>query len=75
MIVEPSVETYAEQYSTPPTDLFERLAEETRAKTTAPHRNQHVFQRREPRKDARQLKGPPDAERIHAIWTKAANRA
>ena len=36
MIVEPSVETYAEQYSTPPTDLFERLAEETRAKTTAP---------------------------------------
>src|SRR5437588_12805119 len=36
MIVEPSVEQYAEQYSTPPTDLFERLAEETRAKTTAP---------------------------------------
>lgn len=36
MIVDPSVESYAEQYSTPPTDLFERLAEETRSKTTAP---------------------------------------
>jgi len=35
-IVEPSVEQYAGEYSTPPTDLFERLAEETRAKTTAP---------------------------------------
>ena len=36
MIIEPSVEEYAEQYSTPPTDLFRRLAEETRAKTTLP---------------------------------------
>jgi caffeoyl-CoA O-methyltransferase len=36
VIVDPSVESYAEQYSTPPTDLFERLAEETRSKTTAP---------------------------------------
>lgn len=36
MIVDPSVESYAEQYSTPPTDLFERLAEETRSKTAAP---------------------------------------
>src|SRR5947208_14167319 len=36
MIVEPSVETYAEQYSTPPTELFERLAAETRDSTTAP---------------------------------------
>jgi caffeoyl-CoA O-methyltransferase len=35
-IVEASVEEYAERYSTPPTDLFERLAEETRAKTTVP---------------------------------------
>jgi caffeoyl-CoA O-methyltransferase len=35
-IVEPGVEQYAERYSTPPTDLFERLAEETRANTTAP---------------------------------------
>ncbi len=35
-IVEPSVEEYAEQYSTPSMNLFERLAEETRAKTTAP---------------------------------------
>ena len=35
-IVEPSVEEYAERHSTPPTDLFQRLAEETRAKTTAP---------------------------------------
>ncbi len=35
-IVEPSVEQYAEEYSTPPTDLFERLAEETHANTTAP---------------------------------------
>jgi caffeoyl-CoA O-methyltransferase len=36
VIVDPSVESYAEQYSTPPTDLFERLAEETRSKTAAP---------------------------------------
>ena len=36
MIVEPSVEAYAERHSTQPTDLFRRLAEETRAKTTAP---------------------------------------
>ena len=36
MIVEPSVEEYAEWHSTQPTDLFRRLAEETRAKTTAP---------------------------------------
>ena len=35
-IVEPSVEQYAERYSTPPRELFERLAEETRSKTTAP---------------------------------------
>jgi caffeoyl-CoA O-methyltransferase len=35
-IVEPSVERYAEEHSTPPTDLFERLAAETREKTTAP---------------------------------------
>ena len=35
-IVEPSVEKYAEEHSTPPTDLFERLAAETREKTTAP---------------------------------------
>jgi caffeoyl-CoA O-methyltransferase len=35
-IVEPTVERYAEEHSTPPTDLFERLAEETRAKTTSP---------------------------------------
>jgi caffeoyl-CoA O-methyltransferase len=36
VIVEPSVEEYAERHSTQPTDLFRRLAEETRAKTTAP---------------------------------------
>jgi caffeoyl-CoA O-methyltransferase len=35
-IVEPSVEEYAEHYSTPQTDLFSRLAEETRASTTVP---------------------------------------
>ena len=35
-IVEPQVEEYAEAYTTPDGDLFERLAEETRAKTTAP---------------------------------------
>ncbi len=36
MIVEPSVEQYAERYSTPPSELFQRLAEETRANTTSP---------------------------------------
>jgi caffeoyl-CoA O-methyltransferase len=36
VIVEPSVEEYAAAYSTPPGDLFERLAAETRAKTTLP---------------------------------------
>ena len=36
MIVEPRVEEYAERHSTPPTDLFRRLAEETRANTDAP---------------------------------------
>jgi predicted O-methyltransferase YrrM len=36
VIVEPSVEAYAERHSTQPTELFRRLAEETRAKTTAP---------------------------------------
>ena len=35
-IVEPTIEEYAEQHTTPDGDLFERLAEETRAKTTAP---------------------------------------
>ena len=35
-IVEPGVEAYAEEHSTPPTDLFERLAAETRDTTTAP---------------------------------------
>ena len=35
-IVEPSVEQYAEKHSTPPSDLFERLAAETRETTTAP---------------------------------------
>ena len=35
-IVEPSVEQYAEEHSTPPTDLFDRLAAETRERTTAP---------------------------------------
>jgi caffeoyl-CoA O-methyltransferase len=35
-IVEPSVEAYAEARSTPPTDLFQRLAEETRATQSAP---------------------------------------
>ena len=35
-IVEPSVEQYAEEHSTPPTDLFDRLAAETREQTTAP---------------------------------------
>jgi caffeoyl-CoA O-methyltransferase len=36
VIVEPRVEQYAEQYSTQPSDLFRRLDEETRAKTTVP---------------------------------------
>ena len=35
-VVEPAVEAYAEQHSTPPTELFERLAAETRETTTAP---------------------------------------
>lgn len=36
MIIEPRVEEYAERYSTPPTELFRRLDEETRAKSSAP---------------------------------------
>jgi O-methyltransferase len=36
MIVDPGVEEYAEAHSTPDGDLFERLAAETREKTTAP---------------------------------------
>jgi caffeoyl-CoA O-methyltransferase len=35
-IVEPPVEEYAEAYSSPDGELFERLAAETREKTTAP---------------------------------------
>ena len=35
-IVDPKVEEYAEAHTTPDGELFERLAEETRAKTTAP---------------------------------------
>jgi caffeoyl-CoA O-methyltransferase len=35
-IVEPRVEEYAESHSTPDGELFERLAAETREKTTAP---------------------------------------
>ena len=35
-IVDPKIEEYAEEHTTPVADLFERLAEETRAKTTAP---------------------------------------
>jgi len=35
-VVDPAVEEYAERHSTPPTDLFERLAAETRESTTAP---------------------------------------
>jgi caffeoyl-CoA O-methyltransferase len=35
-IVDPKVEEYAEAHSTPEGDLFERLAAETREKTTAP---------------------------------------
>lgn len=36
MIVDPRVEDYAEAHSTPDGELFERLAAETREKTTAP---------------------------------------
>jgi caffeoyl-CoA O-methyltransferase len=36
MIVDPTVEEYAETHSTPDGELFERLAAETREKTTAP---------------------------------------
>jgi caffeoyl-CoA O-methyltransferase len=35
-IVEPEVERYAEEHTTPDGELFQRLAEETRAKTTVP---------------------------------------
>ncbi|MEP7224758.1 MAG: O-methyltransferase [Actinomycetota bacterium] len=35
-IVEPKIEEYAEQHTSPNGDLFERLAEETRESTTAP---------------------------------------
>jgi caffeoyl-CoA O-methyltransferase len=35
-IVDPEVEAYAEAHTEPPGDVLERLAEETRAKTTAP---------------------------------------
>jgi caffeoyl-CoA O-methyltransferase len=35
-IVEPEVEEYAEAHTEPPGDVLERLAEETRARTTAP---------------------------------------
>jgi caffeoyl-CoA O-methyltransferase len=35
-IVDERVEAYAEEHTTPVADLFERLAEETRAKTSAP---------------------------------------
>jgi caffeoyl-CoA O-methyltransferase len=35
-IVDPEIEEYAEAHTTPDGELFERLAEETRAKTTAP---------------------------------------
>jgi predicted O-methyltransferase YrrM len=35
-IVEPRVEEYAEEHTTPDGEFFERLAQETRAKTTAP---------------------------------------
>jgi predicted O-methyltransferase YrrM len=35
-IVDPKIEEYAEAHTTPDGELFERLAEETRAKTTAP---------------------------------------
>src|SRR5919201_4850721 len=36
MIVEPSVEEYAESHTAPDGELFERLAAETREKTSAP---------------------------------------
>ena len=35
-IVDPKIEEYAEAHTTPDGELFERLAEETRAETTAP---------------------------------------
>ena len=35
-IVEPTVEQYADEHTSPNGELFERLAEETRAKTSAP---------------------------------------
>ena len=35
-IVDPDVESYAEAHTEPPGDVLERLAEETRARTTAP---------------------------------------
>jgi predicted O-methyltransferase YrrM len=35
-IIDPEIEEYAEAHTTPDGELFERLAEETRAKTTAP---------------------------------------
>lgn len=35
-IVDPKIEEYAESHTTPDGELFERLAEETRAKTNAP---------------------------------------
>ena len=35
-IVEPKIEEYAEEHTSPDGELFERLAEETRAKTDAP---------------------------------------
>ena len=35
-IVDPRVEAYAEEHTTPDGELFERLADETREKTTAP---------------------------------------
>ena len=35
-IVDPRVEAYAEEHTTPEGELFERLAAETREKTTAP---------------------------------------
>jgi caffeoyl-CoA O-methyltransferase len=34
--IDPAVESYAEAHTEPPGDVLERLAEETRAKTTAP---------------------------------------
>jgi hypothetical protein len=35
-IVDPRVEVYAEEHTTPDGELFDRLAAETREKTTAP---------------------------------------